>query len=197
MEAFDKFLASQKYHDVLSIVKGFRNGAVYGAKIRFPHALVMSFLFRNGSVKDKLRFAMKATYTHSKNLALFVTIYKSVLLVLKKLRGVENQGDAFVAGIVGGYIIFGEDTAVNQQISLYVFARIMIGLASLAVKKNVIAQPPHAYPVFAAVVWGIVMYLFRHDRDVLQPSLQASMQYLYNDSDKFDKFMNFIWYNKA
>lgn len=34
-------------HDLLAIIKGFRNGLVYGAKIRFPHALVMTFLFRN------------------------------------------------------------------------------------------------------------------------------------------------------
>lgn len=32
--------------DALSVVKGFRNGIVYGAKIRLPHALVMTFLFR-------------------------------------------------------------------------------------------------------------------------------------------------------
>lgn len=33
--------------ELLTIVKGFRNGLVYGAKIRLPHALVMTFLFRN------------------------------------------------------------------------------------------------------------------------------------------------------
>lgn len=38
-----------QYHDVLAIIKGFRNGLVYGAKIRFPHAMVMTFLFRSGS----------------------------------------------------------------------------------------------------------------------------------------------------
>jgi peroxisomal membrane protein 4 len=32
--------------DLLSILKGFRNGFVYGAKIRLPHAVVMTFLFR-------------------------------------------------------------------------------------------------------------------------------------------------------
>ena len=29
-----------QYADVLAIVKAARNGAVYGAKVRFPHALV-------------------------------------------------------------------------------------------------------------------------------------------------------------
>lgn len=33
--------------ELLAIVKGFRNGLVYGAKIRLPHALVMTLLFRS------------------------------------------------------------------------------------------------------------------------------------------------------
>ena len=45
----DAFLKDPAYHDILSIIKGCRNGAVYGAKIRFPHALVMTFLFRDGT----------------------------------------------------------------------------------------------------------------------------------------------------
>lgn len=34
--------------DALRLIKGFRGGVVYGAKIRLPHALVMSFLFGEG-----------------------------------------------------------------------------------------------------------------------------------------------------
>jgi hypothetical protein len=41
----------------LSVLRGFRNGVVYGAKIRAPHALVMTFLFRDGrSVAHTGRF---------------------------------------------------------------------------------------------------------------------------------------------
>jgi hypothetical protein len=36
-------------HEYLAIVKGARNGLVYGAKVRFPHALVMSVLFGRGT----------------------------------------------------------------------------------------------------------------------------------------------------
>lgn len=42
-------LLNPDWQEVLAIVKGARNGFVYGCKIRFPHALVMSFLFREGS----------------------------------------------------------------------------------------------------------------------------------------------------
>lgn len=48
MEALTRFVLDPAHHDLLAIVKGARNGLVYGAKIRFPHALVMSLLFRSG-----------------------------------------------------------------------------------------------------------------------------------------------------
>jgi hypothetical protein len=38
--AAEKIILDPKYHDVLTLVKGIRNGIVYGTKVRFPHALV-------------------------------------------------------------------------------------------------------------------------------------------------------------
>lgn len=49
MEALQQLVLNPKYHDALTVVKGFRNGVVYGARIRFPHALVMAILFKSGS----------------------------------------------------------------------------------------------------------------------------------------------------
>ena len=40
------------------------------------------------------------------------------------------------------------------------------------------------------------MWLFRHERDTLHGGLQASMEYLYNDSDKFVDLRTLIWHNK-
>jgi len=42
------FINDPRYHDYLAILKGARNGFVYGVKIRFPHALLMSVLFGRG-----------------------------------------------------------------------------------------------------------------------------------------------------
>lgn len=36
----ERIALDPKYHDVLTLVKGVRNGIVYGSKVRFPHALV-------------------------------------------------------------------------------------------------------------------------------------------------------------
>ncbi|KAI9205020.1 Tim17/Tim22/Tim23/Pmp24 family-domain-containing protein [Polychytrium aggregatum] len=194
----DGVIASQQYQDLLSIVKGFRNGAVYGAKIRFPHALVMTLLFRKGSLSEKAKFILRATYQHSRNLAFFVAIYKSLMLVLRKVRGgQEHHLDSFVAGLFGSMFIFGEDNPINQQINLYVFSRVVLGFAKLiTVKKKWITAPSQSFRIFAVVTWGCVMWLFRHHRETLQGSLQDSMQYLYNDSDIFDNVINWIVYNK-
>lgn len=48
MSTINSILADPAYHDVLSVLKGARNGIVYGVKIRFPHALIMSILFGKG-----------------------------------------------------------------------------------------------------------------------------------------------------
>ena len=48
MSSIDSILSNPAYHDLLAIVKGARNGIVYGVKIRFPHALIMSILFGKG-----------------------------------------------------------------------------------------------------------------------------------------------------
>jgi hypothetical protein len=49
--ALEKIVLDPKYHDVLTLVKGVRNGIVYGSKVRFPHALVYD-LHLPGSAKQ-------------------------------------------------------------------------------------------------------------------------------------------------
>jgi peroxisomal membrane protein 4 len=58
----------------------------------------------------------KLTLQHSRNLAFFVTIYKSLLILLRKVQGREDHFHSFIAGLIGGYTIFGTDNAVNQQV---------------------------------------------------------------------------------
>jgi peroxisomal membrane protein 4 len=48
MSAVQDILDDPRYHDYLAILKGARNGFVYGLKVRFPHALIMAILFGRG-----------------------------------------------------------------------------------------------------------------------------------------------------
>ncbi|KAJ8656056.1 hypothetical protein O0I10_008278 [Lichtheimia ornata] len=197
METLTQIALNPKYHDALTILKGFRNGVVYGTRIRFPHALVMAFLFKSGSIQDKFRYIFKATKQHAKNLGTFATIYKAAMFALKRLNG-NKEADIhpFIAGLLGGYYVFGENNSINQQIVLYIFARVVLATVKIPVKRQIIDAPQHTYPVFAAVCWGLVMYLFKHDADTLQPSLRSSMQYIYKDSDSWNSLRTLIWHNK-
>lgn len=48
LSAIESFIKDPKYAEYLALVKGARNGLVYGARIRFPHAVVMAILFGKG-----------------------------------------------------------------------------------------------------------------------------------------------------
>ena len=176
------------------------------------------FAHPSRSLREKLRLIFRATRTHARNLAKFATIYKLTCLLLKNYGpdpGKEGPYDSLVAGILGGYFVFGRRSpsgkisSVSQQIVIYVFARVVLALARLSVRQGnpfalpvVSAEPTsskvsyYAWPVFASVSWGMVMWLFRWHPEDLQPSLRSSMNYIYAQSNDWDGLRNFIWHNK-
>ncbi|XP_068598993.1 peroxisomal membrane protein 4 [Brachionichthys hirsutus] len=193
----NSLLQQEKYKAALAVLKGFRNGAVYGAKIRAPHALVMTFLFRSGSLKNKLNAILKATYTHSRNLACFVFTYKGLQALQERLQGKSLQSHSFLAACVGGWLVFGDNNNINCQINMYLLSRILFALSRLLVEKGFIPQPKRdTFPLFAMLVWGIVLWLFEYYPHTLQPSLQSSMNYLYRDSNVWHDISDFLVYNK-
>ncbi|KAF2277419.1 peroxisomal membrane protein 4 [Westerdykella ornata] len=224
--ALEKIVLDPKYHDILTLVKGIRNGMVYGAKVRFPHALVMIFLFRSGTFRQKTLAVLRATKQHARNLGFFALVYKAAMLLLRHTSptGKERHYDSFLAGLLGGYIVFARDihNPVSQQIVIYVFARVCLALAKLAVMPR---KPVHhqghghyhaasgglglipneelrravvrnGWPAFAALSWAAVMYVFRWHPETVQSSLRSSMSYIYVQSDHWDSLRTLIWHNK-
>jgi peroxisomal membrane protein 4 len=167
----------------------------------------MILLFRSGPLSSKLSSVLKATKQHARNLATFAFLYKFLMLAQKSIRpqGKELSSDSFIAGAMGGWWVFGRSrSSVNQQIVIYVAARVVLAAASLAVQprgdntllggkyggrggmgivglsdKNREMVGKHAWPVFASLSWACVMWLFRFYPDMLQPSLRSSMTYLW------------------
>lgn len=166
----------------------------------------MVFLFRSGTIREKLKLVYKATRQHARNLATFAVIYKTCMLALRLLnpdgRGKEGPYDTFFSGLVGGYMVFGRGKAahssVNQQIVIYVFARVMLALAKLSLESPAMTSHTptptlwtqrldpvtkdriraNAWPVFASLAWAMVMYVFRFQPESIQPSLRSSMKYM-------------------
>ena len=80
--------------ELSAVVSALVGGATYGVKIRLPHALVMTCLFRKDlSSKEKIRTVLKLVFEHASNLAAFATIYKLILASLKgSSRYIIRQG---------------------------------------------------------------------------------------------------------
>ena len=203
-KALERIVLNPEYHELLTLVKGIRNGIVYGTKVRFPHALVMIFLFRSGSLRSKAWLVFKATRTHARNLGLFAFVYKTTMLLLRHTSptGKERQYDSFLAGLLGGYTVFGRTihNSVSQQIVIYVFARVALALAKLAVQPKRVGDAKgggggwgmldehsdlrkqlvkNGWVGFASLSWAMVMYVWRWHPEAVQPSLRSSMNYMW------------------
>lgn len=64
-----------------------------------------------------MRTILRATKQHSLNLAKFVSLYKTLLLLQKKSNsGKERSIDTFIAGLISGYVVFGDRNAINEQV---------------------------------------------------------------------------------
>ena len=168
----------------------------------------MVFLFRSGPLRERAWIIFKATRQHALNLAKFAVLYKGGCLALQNLNGGKEESfHSFLSGLNGGYWVFGSgrgsNSSVNQQICMYVFARVVLALAKLAIvspsdntlvgssydarggrgflnlnerQQDLVQQ--YSWPVFASMSWAGVMYLFRWYPDTLQPSLRSSMTYM-------------------
>jgi peroxisomal membrane protein 4 len=212
MDKLDALALNADLKPLLTLVKAARNGAVYGAKVRFPHALVMIFLFRSGTFREKVKLVLKATRQHAYNLSTFAIIYKSSMIAMKYLNPTgpkEGPYDTFFAGLLGGYVVFGRHPgSVSQQIVIYVFARVVLALAKLSVEPNMhplssLITPEartrikdSAWPAFASLSWAAVMYVFRWHPETIVSSLRSSMTYIYVDSDHWTSFHNLLIHNK-
>lgn len=198
----DSFLGCDQYQNVLSLVKGFRNGATYGCKVRFPHSLVMSTLFHDTPIRERIQFIARATFLHARGLAFLNLTYKSICLLLERLTSEAKRRPEHVllAGGIAGYIVFGKYNKINEQVNLYLLSRVIYGVSKLLVKKGLLPDPDkhsfHPFPWFAAFVWASVLLLFEYERDTLQSSLQSSMTYIFDDSKTWTNLTDFFFYNK-
>ncbi|CAF0965063.1 unnamed protein product [Rotaria sordida] len=193
LRLINNFLNDPSYHSTLATIKGLRQGIVYGAKVRFAHSIVQAFLFRHDPWSKRIRFIIRLTYLHSKTLGLFVFFYKTLRTIVASIFSISKPFRAFICAFIVAYFVFNKQNSVNEQIILYLLARITVGFARYAQKRSWLPniQRP-VFPWFAAFVWGVVLWLFECHRETLQPSLIRSMTYLYENSDRWSSWKNFL-----
>ncbi len=76
----------------------------------------MTFLFRKGTLQEKIKWILTATMTHAKNLAHFTLIYKTVIYLIRLLVKEIKQYHTILAAFIGGYFVFGKKNSINEQV---------------------------------------------------------------------------------
>jgi|APGre2960657444_1045066.scaffolds.fasta_scaffold01901_5 peroxisomal membrane protein 4 len=182
----------------LRVLFGARNGALYGVKVRAPHAVVLTALWHDGDAATKAAAVAHAVATHSAQLCGYATLYKALFYALGAGAGTPARANgcgrgggstnaplrAGVAGFLAGSLLFRHSTPVNAQIILFLFSRAAVGAA-----KKLSAQAPaalrrRAWPLFAGATWAAVMALYELDKSVLATGLTASMDFIYRDAEE-------------
>ncbi|KAL4478309.1 hypothetical protein ABPG72_009545 [Tetrahymena utriculariae] len=168
---------------IIRTIMGLRNGIYYGCRVRFMHSIVMSLLFKSGSVYDKIVNVVQPTYEHGKNLGMYVFLYKAIVNFLEFVRrGKKDKIHSLVAGAIIGRYVFGEKTPVNHQIVLYLLSRNITGGVTNLQARGIFPKMKF-FPILAAICWGLVMFIYEVDKLSLQKSLSDSMDFLYKESD--------------
>lgn len=97
------------------VLRAVQNGFIYGYRVRFLHSMA----YQLATVKTqtgvaellgKIWKSVRMGVDHGKVLALFALVYRCTLVVVKRARGVwgrQGLGSHFVAGFVGGVLIYG------------------------------------------------------------------------------------------
>lgn len=67
--------------ELISVLRGLRNGIYYGGKVRLIHSFVMMLLFKS-ITKKEVKNIIRLGAEHAKNLGLFVFAYKSSCILL-------------------------------------------------------------------------------------------------------------------
>jgi len=179
---------------LLSAIRGYRNGIITATRLRLPYiyqALINAILYREGGLKEKMKFVIKQLFFHSRNLAMYVGIYKSVCCVFRSI-GISGGIESLIAGFIGGYTAFGDTKGisgtVNNQLVLYLFARSITGLIQSAVNRGVIpttasTQSPQGFRVFAGITLAMALYLTEYEPETLSSGFMTTMKFLYHKSD--------------
>lgn len=138
------------YRPLLELIRTTRNGMVYGGKIRFSHALVMSILYKSGPIKPRIMQVLKATRGHAEVLAAFAFIYKIIkdILAADNIIGSSKISTVkFIAGAVASWVVYLQhfnlfNGGITHQVTLYCFSRVLLATGKILLDQYLNCRQP-------------------------------------------------------
>ena len=118
----------------------FRNGIVYGTKVRAPHSFVVHALWSSNTWPNVFRKIVVLTAQHATNLAVAAMTFKIGMHLLKlassSKAAVSQWWHYVLMGGVGGFFVWGDPNPVNVQVNMYMMSRVLSGLLFLWIEHR-------------------------------------------------------------
>jgi hypothetical protein len=179
---------------VLVPLRALRQGFYYGAKVRFIFAVCNTVAFRyHLPLSESLEWTLQCTAEHGWILGSFAALYKFLVWLQRKLLGRKHPSQPFVGGFISAYFTFGRrSSSIRTQVLLYITARVLQGLLSKARGSPSRVNRGRFYRLWQSLAWGSVMVLFEYNRMHLQDSLVSSMEFIYDDAERWSSWRDFV-----
>eukprot|EP00835_Amoeboradix_gromovi_P004199 NODE_313_length_11219_cov_0.287770.p5 type:complete len:140 gc:universal NODE_313_length_11219_cov_0.287770:2541-2960(+) len=136
------------------LVRGFYHGLRYGSKVRAPHSLVMTLLFKRDTIPKMLEQILTLTLQHGIRLGSFAGLFRYGRLLISKPHLRE-----IIPGFLFGCLCFG-DHFLSQQVVMYLLSRNIYGLfATLNEKFKINWFNNQNQRVVAGLNWAAGIYI--------------------------------------
>lgn len=134
----NNLIASHSCDVFFSAVKAFRNGVVYGTRVRAPHALVLNMIWSKDPYSTFPRKIYNVTKEHALGLGSSGVLYVLVRQFLARCvsDGRFETWHATVAGFLIGALCWGNPSSmVHLQMMMYIVSRLVVALYHLYIEK--------------------------------------------------------------
>lgn len=196
----DELIRKRKYILFFMLVKAFRQGIVYGTKVRAPHATVLNLVWGSGPWIAIPRKVFEVTKTHALGLGMSGVIFTLVtqLLTTKVIwragdRGALKPWHSAVAGFLVGFYAWGDPTsAVHMQMMMYILPRLAVALYHIASEAVDFKGTKQHYRIYSGLLWATLMVLVNTKPQTLQISMRKSLEYIFSENGSFTGFNDLI-----
>ncbi|CAJ1028500.1 putative Tim17/Tim22/Tim23/Pmp24 family [Leishmania utingensis] len=198
VERINRMIASGDFDVFFTALKGFRNGLVYGTRVRAPHALVLNLVWSKSPYSSMPAKILKVTKTHALGLGYSSATFAVIRGILRNLQGTTHAWHNALAGFVVGCLFWGDPSnGVHVQMMMYMLARIVCALYHLLTSTCVMSIPPVAYRLYMGCLWSLAIMFLMYSPDKLQSSMAQSLEYIFKDSGKFSSWYDLVVVNSV
>ncbi|CCW70752.1 unnamed protein product [Phytomonas sp. Hart1] len=178
----EHMIRSGNFDVLLNTLKGFRNGVIYGARVRFPHALVLNLVWSKAPYHAMPGKILQVTKTHALGLGYSAVLFAVVRGALQALTGRISLWHNTLAGFLIGFFFWGDpENGVHLQMIMYKMARVLFVLYRVLAARLKLTAPRYGYALFAGAVWATSLTLMEGSPNSLQSTMQSSLEYIFLD----------------